>query len=354
MNSRLRHWLSDEDGARRRALERVADVVARLERQGVHAEGRIGDADPLLAIADALPTFPADEILIAAEPEDRPTSPRRLVSPRAPGASPLPTVRVEESFPSRPEAALPTNSKGRVMTTFTGIEKSRTVRRARLAASAVAAAAAVAVAGMAAPGNAATFKAPKLDDGVLQIEGTSASEKIALRLKSGDLGTLQVDVGDDGSAEFEFARADIARIELDARPGDDLVRIDEVNGVFTTTIPTTLDGAEGDDTLFGGTGAETMRGGPGDDTIDGNRGNDLAFMGSGKDTFIWDPGDGSDTIEGQSGRDTMLFNGANASETVDLSANGPRLRFFREPKRSRWTPIASSGSSSRRLAAPTS
>ena len=54
-------------------------------------------------------------------------------------------------------------------------------------------------------------------------------------------------------------------------------------------------------------------------------------MGSGKDTFIWDPGDGSDTIEGQSGRDTMLFNGANASETVDLSANGPRLRFFREP-----------------------
>jgi hypothetical protein len=98
VNSRLRHWLSDEDGARRRALERVADVVARLERQGVHAEGRIGDADPLLAIADALPTFPADEILIAAEPEDPAHLAAELVS-RARERFALPTVRVEESLP---------------------------------------------------------------------------------------------------------------------------------------------------------------------------------------------------------------------------------------------------------------
>src|SRR5215208_2609680 len=69
LNSRLRHWLSDEDAARRRVEERAAAIVDRLEQSGVHAEGRVGDADPLLAIADALPTFPADEIVIAAEPE---------------------------------------------------------------------------------------------------------------------------------------------------------------------------------------------------------------------------------------------------------------------------------------------
>jgi hypothetical protein len=68
-NSWLRHWLSDEDAARRRAEMRVAAVVDRLEQNGVHAEGRVGDADPLLAIADALPTFPADQIVIAAEPD---------------------------------------------------------------------------------------------------------------------------------------------------------------------------------------------------------------------------------------------------------------------------------------------
>ena len=66
LNSRLRHWVSDEDAARRRAEDRVAAFVERLERRGIHAQGRVGDADPLLAIADALSTFPADEIVIAA------------------------------------------------------------------------------------------------------------------------------------------------------------------------------------------------------------------------------------------------------------------------------------------------
>jgi Ca2+-binding RTX toxin-like protein len=96
-------------------------------------------------------------------------------------------------------------------------------------------------------------------------------------------------------------------------------------------MPTTLSGGAGNDTLAGGSGDERLLGGAGNDTIDGNRGADVALMGSGADTFIWDPGDGSDTIEGQSGHDTMVFNGAAAPEQVDLSANGNRLTFFRNP-----------------------
>ena len=69
LNSRLRHWVSDEDAARRRAEERVVGFVERLEQSGVRAEGRVGDADPLQAIADALTTFPADEVVIVAPPE---------------------------------------------------------------------------------------------------------------------------------------------------------------------------------------------------------------------------------------------------------------------------------------------
>ncbi len=68
MNSKLRHWLSDEDAARRRAKALADALVELLERDGVRAEGRAGDFDPLLAIADALPTFPADEIVIAGRP----------------------------------------------------------------------------------------------------------------------------------------------------------------------------------------------------------------------------------------------------------------------------------------------
>ena len=66
LNSRLRHWLSDEDEARRRAEARALASAEQLERNGAHANARVGDADPLQAIADALPTFAADEVMIAA------------------------------------------------------------------------------------------------------------------------------------------------------------------------------------------------------------------------------------------------------------------------------------------------
>src|SRR6185437_34521 len=46
--------------------------------------------------------------------------------------------------------------------------------------------------------------------------------------------------------------------------------------------------------------------------------------------FIWNPGDGSDTVEGQAGFDSLVFNGANVNENVDISANGTRARLFRD------------------------
>jgi Ca2+-binding RTX toxin-like protein len=215
-------------------------------------------------------------------------------------------------------------------------------RAARLATSAVAVAAVIAGAtgiaagaGNAAPPDKAPIKNTKftqarLKHGLLRIKGTDASDAIALRLKLGDPGTLQVDFGDDGSADFSFARDQIARITVKARAGDDRVRIDDSNGAFTDTIPTTIDGGDGNDTIAGGKGNELLLGGDGNDSIDGNGGNDSALLGTGDDTFVWDPGDGSDTIEGQAGTDTMRFNGANVAEKIDLSANGNRLRFIRD------------------------
>jgi Ca2+-binding RTX toxin-like protein len=173
------------------------------------------------------------------------------------------------------------------------------------------------------------FKEPKLTHGVLSVTGTKASEKITLRLRAGEPTELEVDVGDDGSADFSFDRTKITKIAVDAKSGNDVVRIDEGNGSFTDSIPTTLNGGRGNDTISGGKGVETLLGGRGDDSVDGNGGNDVARLGLGNDTFVWDPGDGSDTIEGEAGADTMVFNGAGAPEQVDLSANGNRLKFFR-------------------------
>jgi Ca2+-binding RTX toxin-like protein len=82
-------------------------------------------------------------------------------------------------------------------------------------------------------------------------------------------------------------------------------------------------------TLSGGLGADMLIGSQGGDLIIGGGGDDVALMGAGDDTFVWNPGDGNDTIEGQGGVDRMVFNGANVSENIDISANGPRVRFSR-------------------------
>jgi hypothetical protein len=42
----------------------------------------------------------------------------------------------------------------------------------------------------------------------------------------------------------------------------------------------------------------------------------------GDDTFVWNPGDGSDVVDGQDGTDTLVFNGANIAETISIAANG--------------------------------
>src|SRR5262249_45035704 len=71
LNSPIKHWTSDEDGARAAAHGRLAESLARLREQGVEARGQVGDSDPLQAIEDALRSFGADEIIISTHPEGR-------------------------------------------------------------------------------------------------------------------------------------------------------------------------------------------------------------------------------------------------------------------------------------------
>ncbi len=94
LNSHLRHWLSDEDEARRRAEERLAHCLSRLAQAGIEAGGRVGDADPLLAIADELRFFPADEIVISTHPSGRSHWLSRNLVERARERFPLPVLHV--------------------------------------------------------------------------------------------------------------------------------------------------------------------------------------------------------------------------------------------------------------------
>src|SRR5215210_9479959 len=70
LDSRTRFWTSDNDEAIARADEVQQETVERLAEDDVDALGDTGESDPLLALQDALATFPADEVVIFTRPEE--------------------------------------------------------------------------------------------------------------------------------------------------------------------------------------------------------------------------------------------------------------------------------------------
>jgi hypothetical protein len=105
LNSRLRRWTSDDDGARAAAEARLHRCLTRLRAHGVRAEGVIGDADPLQAVADTLPAFPADELVIATGREPGARRLNRSVVQRARARFDLPVLHVIPDSQELPRAA---------------------------------------------------------------------------------------------------------------------------------------------------------------------------------------------------------------------------------------------------------
>jgi Ca2+-binding RTX toxin-like protein len=119
----------------------------------------------------------------------------------------------------------------------------------------------------------------------------------------------------------------VENVVISGGAGNDTIN---ASGLIAGLTQLTINGGAGDDMIVGSQGADLLQAGSGDDTVIGGRGNDTALLGSGNDTFIWNPGDGSDVVEGQGGFDTLLFNGANVAEHIDISANGSRALFTRD------------------------
>jgi Ca2+-binding RTX toxin-like protein len=106
-------------------------------------------------------------------------------------------------------------------------------------------------------------------------------------------------------------------------------------------------GADATDNLVvnGGAGSDTMNasalvpsamrvtldGGANDDTLIGSFAADTLLGGDGNDLFVWNPGHGNDTVEGQDGsNDVLRFTGSNIGEAVGLYANGGRVLLNRD------------------------
>jgi hypothetical protein len=153
------------------------------------------------------------------------------------------------------------------------------------------------------------------------VEGTKAADTIQVVPN----GTLAAVLGPSASGAVVNSAAE--QLVVSGLGGSDTIVGANGLALITSLV---IDGGKNNDTLLGGDGGDLFIGGLGNDFVDGNRGDDLALMSEGNDTFHWDPGDGSDTVEGQSGDDVLDFNGANINEQVEVSANGGRVRFTRD------------------------
>jgi uncharacterized membrane protein len=107
LNSPLRHWASDEDGARAEAQKRLDGSLAALAEAGVLARGEVGDADPIQAMEDALRTFGADEIILSTHPPGRSNWLEKGVVGRARESFDVPLTHVVVDLEHESEQAAP-------------------------------------------------------------------------------------------------------------------------------------------------------------------------------------------------------------------------------------------------------
>lgn len=137
-----------------------------------------------------------------------------------------------------------------------------------------------------------------VEDGVLTITGTEENDRILVKELWHH---YYVFTNIEGFEYSKIPAADIDRIEVDGREGDDWVKM----GLFVT-VPTLIRGGEGDDWLSGGLGSDIILGGSGHDQIRGGWGNDLLIGGT-----------GSDKVKGGFGKDLVVGGSTSVDEDDD-------------------------------------
>jgi hypothetical protein len=68
--SAVAFWMSDSDEAIAEAESAAEQTAAALRERGAQARATTGESEPLLALQDALATFPADRVVVFVRDED--------------------------------------------------------------------------------------------------------------------------------------------------------------------------------------------------------------------------------------------------------------------------------------------
>ncbi len=140
-----------------------------------------------------------------------------------------------------------------------------------------------------------------LDGQTLRVTGTGGNDSIALATSGLNI------VATLNGVDVSFPSNAITNVTVDASSGDDLVNL-----ATGFALPTTLNGGDGNDSLFGGAGPDTIDGGAGNDRLGGRGGDDNLVGGDNDDTLLADAG--SDLLFGGNGSDTADY----STRTTDV------------------------------------
>ncbi|WP_310442559.1 Ig-like domain-containing protein [Sulfurimonas sp.] len=126
-------------------------------------------------------------------------------------------------------------------------------------------------------------------------------------------------------------------VSVDAMGGNDTITSGKGNDtLYGRAGNDTLRSNDGADSLYGGDGDDTLDIGRGDDTLNGGKGNDTLMGGFGNDTYIYNRGDGKDTIidsysYGNAGNDTLKFGeGINAEDIIAKAVGNDMIIALKE------------------------
>jgi Ca2+-binding RTX toxin-like protein len=145
-------------------------------------------------------------------------------------------------------------------------------------------------------------------DGELKIVGTSGSDTISLTTDGAN-----IDIAADGGSLTPVPLSGLTDIRVNGRGGADSIIL-----AGDITLPATLDGNGGADTLVGGGGDNVLVGGPGGDSLVGGAGTNLLVPDQ-NTSFLSGPA-GNDTLDGGTGFSIADF--SYRTDALTLSNNG--------------------------------
>lgn len=152
-------------------------------------------------------------------------------------------------------------------------------------------------------------------DGNDQLEGDGKTTQLRSALHGND----DIDGGAGDDSLWGGGGADVLR----GGNGNDWLAGEDQR---TTSATTTL---TGNDSLWGGAGADTLLGGTGDDQLSGGADADMLYGGFGADTYIYNPGDGFDTIVDlggyNDGADELRLGAGISADNLSLLRTGSDL-----------------------------